>query len=211
MKKLFSIILILAVTFPSIMAFDLKSILGKSSSSSTSSAVSAISNIISTFTSNTNIDLDDLTGSWKYSSPAVTFKSDNALQSIGGATAASALEKKLSSYYSKAGMTNLVLTVDSDHAFTMKMKLATLKGTITKDSDGTLTFNFSALGSYSLGKVTAYASKSGNTLTLTFDASKVISIAEKIAAVSGNSTFKTLSSLLSSYDGLYAGYKLSKQ
>ena len=98
-----------------------------------------------------------------------------------------------------------------DHTFTMKAKMATLKGTITQDEKGELTFNFSALKKISLGKVSAKASKAGSTLILTFDVSKLISLMEKVSSITGNSSVKALSKMLSSYDGLYLGFKLKKQ
>ena len=123
----------------------------------------------------------------------------------------STIEGKIEPYYTRIGLTNLVLTVAEDHTFTMKAKMATLKGTITQDEKGELTFNFSALKKISLGKVSAKASKAGSTLILTFDVSKLISLMEKVSSITGNSSVKALSKMLSSYDGLYLGFKLKKQ
>ena len=47
-------------------------------------------------------------------------------------------------------------------------------------------------------------------LTLTFDASKAIAVADKVASVANIQTLKTVSDLLKSYDGIYAGAKLKK-
>ncbi|MDE5836948.1 MAG: DUF4923 family protein, partial [Paramuribaculum sp.] len=54
--------------------------------------------------SSDKITVKSLTGTWKYSAPAVTFKSSNLLKKAGGAAASSAIESKLSPYYSKAGL-----------------------------------------------------------------------------------------------------------
>lgn len=174
--------------------------------------IDAIGGIVSSLTSTSNFEIADIVGTWAYQSPAVSFKSDNALNKIGGMAASTALEDKLASYYKTAGLNTLVLTVNSDDTFTMKIKSISLTGSITKDDDaGNLTFNFSAFGKINIGKISAKAEKSAtNNLTLTFDASRVISIVEKIAAVANISSIKTLSSLLSSYDGLYAGARLKK-
>lgn len=172
----------------------------------------ALTGIVSSLTSTTNFEIADIVGTWEYQSPAVSFKSDAALNKIGGLAASTALEDKLSSYYNTTGLNTLVLTVNSDDTFTMKIKSISLNGTITKDDDsGSLTFSFNAFGKISIGKVSAMAEKSAtNTLTLTFDASRVISIIEKVADIAKIQSLQTLSSLLSSYDGLYAGARLKK-
>lgn len=191
-------------------AWDLSSLLGGGDGSS-SSLGSKISNAVSSLIASDNFSVDDLTGTWNYQSPAVTFVSDNALQKVGGAAAATTIEEKIEPYYTKIGLTNLVLTVAEDHSFTMKAKMATLKGTVTQDEQGELTFNFSALKKISLGKMSAKASKAGSVLILTFDVSKLISLMEKVSAITGSSSVKALSSMLSSYDGLYLGFRLKQQ
>lgn len=190
---------------------DLKDILNAvKSSGNGSNALGAIGNVISNLTASSNFELTDLQGTWAYQSPAVTFQSDNALQKVGGVAAASAIEEKIKPYYEKAGITSLVLTVNEDLTFTMKLKRGTLQGTVTKDEEGNLEFNFSAFGKIKLGKVSAYATKSGDTLNLTFDVSKLISIMKTVASVANISSLNTITSLLSSYEGIYAGFKMNR-
>lgn len=181
----------------------------------TASAVNpldALSGIVSNLTSTTNFQISDIVGTWEYQSPAVSFKSDDALSKIGGVAASTALEDKLKTYYTTAGLNTLVLTVNSDDTFSMKIKSISLTGTITKDDDsGNLTFNFSAFGKISIGKVSAMAEKSAtNNLTLTFDVSRLITILDKVAEVAKIQSIQTLTSLLKNYDGLYAGARLKK-
>lgn len=189
---------------------DLKDLLNSVTSSGDSNPLGAIGNVISNLTASSNFELKDLEGTWVYESPAVTFKSDNALQKIGGSAAASTIEGKLEPYYKKAGITALKLTVDADFNFTMQLKKGALNGTLSKDEDGNLHFKFNALGKIQLASVSAYATKSGNTLNLTFDVSKLITIVKTVSSVSGISSLNTISSLLSSYDGIYAGFKLNR-
>jgi hypothetical protein len=221
MKKILSLLLVIALCMGSASAFSLKNLLknssksttttSSSSSNSTSDILSKLGSLVSNATASSSFELTDLVGTWKYVSPAVSFESDNALQKIGGAAASTAIEEKLAPYYKTAGLTNLQLTVASDLTFTMKLKFGTLTGTIEKDSNNKLVFNFSAYGTISIGKISAQATKSGSTLNLTFDASKVVSIAKKVSAVTNNSTLTTATDLLSSYDGIYAGFKLSSK
>lgn len=191
---------------------DLNDILNAvKSSGNGSNALGAIGNVISNLTASSEFELTDLQGTWTYQSPAVTFQSDNALQKVGGVAAASAIEEKIKPYYEKAGITSLELTVKEDLTFTMKLKRGTLQGTVTKDDGGNLEFNFSAFGKIKLGKISAFATKSGNTLNLTFDVSKLISIMKTVSSVANISSLNTITTLLSSYEGIYAGFKMNRR
>ena len=92
----------------------------------------------------------------------------------------------------------------------MKLKRGAIKGTVEKDEEGNLRFNFNALGKIKLGSMSAFATKSGSTLNLTFDVSKLIAIVKTVASDTNNSTMTAMTKLLESYDGLYAGFKLKK-
>ena len=217
MKLTKNIIIVLALltALPAMASGDLKDLLnsvtsGKSSSDNNSNPLGSLGSVISNLTASSSFELADLQGTWDYQSPAVTFQSDNVIQKAGGAAAASTIEGKMAPYYEKAGITSLQLTVDAENNFTMKLKRGSLKGTVSKDEQGNLEFNFSAFGKIKLGKVSAFATKSGNTLNLTFDVSKLISIVKSVSSVSGISSLNTISSLLSSYDGIDAGFKLNR-
>lgn len=187
----------------------LRGLSSKSDSTAQNSGLGAIGNIIGNLTSNNKFTVDDLVGSWTYTGPAVSFASDNALKNIGGAAAATAVETKLEPYYKRLGFTRTTLTVNQDHSFEMKMGVIQFKGTIEKTDDGNLKFNFSALGR-NLGAVAAHATKSGNTLNITFDSTKMVKMLTTVSSKLNISTLKTLSSLLNAYDGIYMGYKMSK-
>lgn len=214
MKKLI-ISIALALSALSAGAFDLKDVLkgagGNSGDTGSSDIANAIGGIIGSVTSTTAFSVDDIVGTWEYSAPAVTFDSDDVLKKVGGAAASATLEGKIKPYYERFGLNNIVITVDAEHKFSMKLKYGTFTGTVEKDEDNFLVFKFKALGKISMGQLKAMASKSGTTLTLTFDISRVISVLEKVSEVAKNSTFKSATSLLSSYDGLYMGFKLKKQ
>ena len=179
----------------------LRGLSGKNDSTSQGSGLGAIGN--------NKFTVDDLVGTWSYTGPAVSFDSENALKNIGGAAAATAVEAKLEPYYKRLGFTRTTLTVNEDHSFEMKMGVIQFKGTIEKTDDGNLRFNFSALGR-TLGSVAAHATKSGNTLNITFDATKMVQMLTKISSMLSSSTLKTLSTLLNSYDGIYMGFKMKQ-
>lgn len=164
-------------------------------------------NLLDGIFTKTDLTLADLTGEYVSQGPAVTFKSDNFLQKAGGLAGAAAIESKLDPYYKQYGLDGMQLTIDTEANFTMTVKGMNLKGTITKNNDGTFAFNFKVVG-INLGKFTAYIEKSGSNLDLMFDASKLVSIISAIAKFTGNSMATTLSSLLDSYDGACIGFKM---
>lgn len=172
--------------------------------------ISAGVQTIQNATASSKFEATDLIGTWNYTSPAVSFKGDNALANVGGAAAATTIENKLAPYYQKAGLQNSQLVVKNDLTFTWKLGVMTLTGNIEKNKDSNLVFNFSAFGKVKIGKVDCNATKSGSTVNLTFDASKILSIAQKIASISSSSTFQTVNSLLSNYKDMYLGAKMKK-
>lgn len=215
MKKLLSLLMIAFALNAN--AFDLQSLLGglssKSDSTSTassSSSLGALGSLLGNIISSDNLDVSDLVGTWNYVSPAVSFKSDNLLQKAGGAAAAVTIEQKLETYYNKIGFNTMYLTVESDSTFTMKFKRTTLSGTIAKEGDN-FVFNVKVAGKISIGKMTSYITKSGSSIDMTFDVSKFVAIMEKVASISGNTTVSTVIQLLNSYDGICAGFTLSKK
>lgn len=198
MKKLAILLLVLAGISLSSNAADPKDILG------------TLGGMVSNAVANDKFSVDDIVGTWNYTGPAVSFASDNALKKIGGAAASSAVESKLEPYYKKLGLTKVTFVIAEDHSFTMSFGKVNLKGNIEKSDDGELVFSFSALGKVPLGKVSARATKAGNTLNLTFDATKMIQLLSKVASIAKNSGLSSITSLLESYDGIYMGFKLKK-
>lgn len=214
---------LLGATFQS-HAFDPKDLLGRltgsAQSDSTASGTSdsdgggilgAIGSFVNNIAANKRFSVDDLVGTWVYDGPAVSFQSDNALKKIGGAGAAAAVENKLEPYYKKLGFTRTSLTVDKEHNFTLKMGVLSLAGKVEKDENDMLVFNFSAFGKISLGKVAANATKAGDKLNLTFDATRMVQLLTSVSKMLNNTTLNALTTLLNSYDGIYMGYKLKFQ
>lgn len=168
----------------------------------------ALGSMLGTLTSSNKFAVEDLKGTWTYTSPAVGFGSDNALKKIGGAAASTALEQKLEPYYEKAGLTSVTMTVDDELNFTLGIKKLTLKGTISKDEDNMLVFNFNAFGKVKLGSMKAMATKSGQTLSIVFDATKLMQVLNTVSSVAKLQSLSAINSLLQQYDGLYLGFKM---
>lgn len=220
MKRLLLSAFTLLLMLSASAQIDLKSILGglaggNSSEGSDNNTVSAITGILGNLLSSDKISVESMVGNWSYTAPAVSFKSENLLMKAGGSAAASTIESKLAPYYKTAGIESLVLTVNSDSTFTMKVKAVTLQGTISqstgKNSQANFMFNFKALGKIGIGKMDTYVTMTGTgTMNLMFDVSKLVDILTKVASLSGNSTIQGVTSLLNNYDGVCAGFKLKK-
>lgn len=159
-----------------------------------------------------SLTIDKIVGTWKYSGPAVTFKSDNLLLKAGGAAAATQVEAKLEPYYKTAGFTSLVMTIAEDSTFTFKARLINLGGSISKDaSSGNFIFTFKALKSVNIGSMESYIVMNGDKMELTFDVSKLMVLIEKAGSLTGNNTLKGVSAILNQYDGMTAGFELQRQ
>lgn len=215
MRKTF--IFIMIVLSLNANAFDLQTLLNSfststdsTSTSSSSNPLGALGSLIGGIISTDNLEVKDLVGTWNYVSPAVSFKSDNFLQKAGGSAAAVALEEKIEPYYNKIGFDAMYLTVAADSTFTMKFKRSTLSGTISREGDN-FVLNVKVANKFSIGKMTAYITKTGSSIDMTFDVTKLVMIMEKIASFSGNTTISAITKLLNSYEGICAGFTLKNK
>ncbi|MCH5326619.1 MAG: DUF4923 family protein [Duncaniella sp.] len=161
---------------------------------------------------NKSVTVESMQGTWNYKAPAVDFKSDNLLLKAGGAAASSQVESKLATYYNMAGLNTLVLTVNPDSTFTMQARKVTVKGSIeTNAEEGTTVFHFQALGKVNIGSMQAYIKLNGKNMELTFDVTKLMTLLERVGSLTNNSTIKAATTLLNQYDGMTAGFELTKQ
>lgn len=184
----------------------------KASAQSFSDIFSKLGTVANNVLGSGKVTIADIEGQWAYVEPAVEFKSENLLKKAGGSVASTTVVDKLRPYYSKVGLDNMTLDVDSVGNFKMAIKKISFSGTITeRENAGEFVFNFKAMGKISTGSLEAYISKTAlGQIKLTFDASKLITLVNTIATVTGNSSMKTASAMLNSYDGLTAGFVLKK-
>lgn len=174
-----------------------------------STALSGLKGAVEGMIAKSDLTAADLVGDYKYSAPAVSLQSDNALQKLGGSAATGVIVDKLAPYYQKAGLTSMTATFREDGTCEFKVKKATVTGTYERNESGDFTFNFKAVKKIPLGKMNAHVEKIGKKLTLTFDASKLIKLVNAVASVSGQSSLQAAAKMLNSYDGLYAGFELT--
>lgn len=209
----------LCVSLSACASNPLGSLLGGGNSSSTEQSGSKggslsdiIGGVVGGLLTTDKVDTDKMVGTWSYSSPAVCFKSENFLQKAGGSAIAATLEGKLAPYYKTAGLNKLVLTINEDKSFVMQSGKITVRGTVEADGEGEVYFNFKALGTIPAGKMKAYITMTaGKQMSLMFDVTKLVSIIKMVGSVSGSTAIKGVSSILDSYDGICAGFKLNKK
>ena len=171
-----------------------------------------LSGVVEEATTTDEFKLSSLEGTWAYISPAVSLKSDDALAQIGGSAANSTIEEKLSAYYDRLGIKNLVITFDTEANFVAYINKIAVSGVVTRREDKSLAFEFKPLGNFTLGKVAAKATTSANgTLELTFDATKIINAVKTISSYANNATLNSLAAIIDNYQGIYLGVKLKKE
>lgn len=175
---------------------------------------SIISSVASAVTSKVTGESASIVGTWTYSGPACEFESDNLLAKAGGSLASSKIEEKMSGVFEKLGFTeDSSYTFSSDSTYSATIGSRTISGTYSYDSDAQELTLKTTLGV----KVTVNVSKGliGSTMSLLFEADKLMSLAQTITGAisntTSNSAISTATSLLDQYDGLQLGISLTRQ
>ncbi len=187
--------------------FSLESLGNLLNSSSVEEVVNAVVGTDKTF------DIKDLEGKWTYSSPACKFESTDLLKAAGGEVAAAALEKKLATYYTKAGITpSRVSMTFADTTFAMKYGKATLEGSLSHDEEsGLYVVTFSALkGAVPVLIIDAAITKNGDTMEMLFDVERFVQVLATVASKSQNKTLNSIVGMLEGYDGILMGFELKR-
>ena len=136
-----------------------------------------------------------IVGTWTYQAPECQFESDQLLAKAGGEIAAKEVEEKLQTIYDKIGLAGIkyIFKEDGTYSYDDEAKTITMKN--------------------KLGiQTVAYVTVTGNSMSLVFNADKLMSILKVItgAASKVNSTAATLNSVAEAYDGLMLGFELKK-
>ncbi len=144
-------------------------------------------------------------GTWTYTNPKVVFESENMLAQLGSTIASSKIESSLNSQLKKMGFTagKSTFTFNSDGTCAISLGGKSYTGTYTYDNNSHVMVIKGALG---LASFSCTATINLGEMYMLFGADKLLSIAN--AASQLNST---LSSLLSSYNGLKVGWAMKKQ
>jgi hypothetical protein len=166
------------------------------------------SDLSSIISGKNNVTKETIAGTWSYSQPAVVFESSNLLKQAGGQIASATIEKKLAAQFSKIGIVagKYLITFGSDGTFTTyKNGTASTSGKYTL-SGSKITFSYLE----GTANVSGYAQIDGDALTLTFDSSKLLGVIGKIGKLASGSSLSTITSLVSSFDGMKTGMAFGK-
>ncbi len=179
-----------------------------SSTSSSNSSSGLLSGLTSVFSLNKVASAEDLVGTWLYTEPAVVFSSSNVLKSAGGKVASASIEKQLQTKLSAVGITpgKFSMTFDSNGNFTQTASGKTVKGTYTVNGQS-VNLKYGGTAKQFVGTTQV----DGNDLLIVMDATKLLSFAQTVGSLSGNTTLKTATSLAGSMDGMQCGLRLEKQ
>lgn len=192
---------------------------GSSSSSSenSSSVVGTVTNVLGSLLGSSVTLSDELiNGTWNYAGASCVLESDNALAKIGGTVAAEKVEEKLDTYLAKVGVEpgKCSFTFSDEQNCSFKIGNREINGTYTLDAENKIIcFSF-----YNYINMTSYVAYETTSLSLVFDADKLLSLVKKVAttgstalaSTSTSATISTMSALLENYTGMMLGMKLSK-
>ena len=173
---------------------------------------SAVKDIIETVTGTTI--KENIVGTWVYTGSAIGLESDNLLTELAGNAATGTVTDKVDEYLSKVGIKKgtLSFTFKDDGTFTATLKKKTVSGNYTiADDNKTISMKYGQQLQWM--SMTGSASLVSSKLTLLFDADRLMSFINTIAQFAGtaNSTIGTLATLLSQYDGMDAGFSMTKK
>ena len=185
-------------------------LLGGSASNTGSTLATAGTGVLGTLLSsvlgNTTTP-NSIAGTWVYSGPKVTFKSENILAQMGSQVASAKIEQSLGNQLKNLGFQagKSTLTFDSQGNCQMTRSGRNYPGTYTyNQSTGVMTIQ----GALGVASVSPYVSVMGNEMYVLFEADKLFSVMGTLSTAAKTST---LSSLLNNYNGLQLGWVMTRK
>lgn len=173
----------------------------------------AIEKTVTGFTGGKELTMENIEGKWIYTHPAVQLKSDNVLKNAAANVATAELEKKLKEACTKAGIVEGVFdyTFNKDNTFSNTLKGRSLKGTFVIDRDEkTIEFHYAKAGKFNGLKITGHVIISGSSISILFNADKLLDLISKVSSFTNNSTLNTIGKLAEQYTGMMLGFTLKK-
>ncbi len=170
-----------------------------------------LSGVIGMLANGVTSNSGSIVGTWVYSGPSVEFESQNLLAQAGGMVASNQLKNKIAPYYEKIGIKPgaVAMQFNSDNTCIIQIgKNAQPANYTYNPSTHTLQITGQQLG---LSFGTAYATVSGSQMSITFDSTKILNVAQGLASKSGNSTLSTISELSKTFSGMKTGFLFVKQ
>ena len=164
--------------------------------------------VVNTVVGDKATNAKSIKGTWKYSGPACEFESDNLLSKAGGTAVTNKIKKRVAPIMKTLGINGIVYTFDGEGNYTSKIKKRVTEGTYKFDSKAkTITFTPTIGMAY-----TAHVAVQGSTMTLTFEADKLMTTLKTISNATSklSTTAALINTLMNSYSGMRVGFELKK-
>lgn len=192
-KSILLLVLLSSVFCTSVMAQDWKSLLGDV-------AKNVIGDKLTTSQS--------LIGTWNYTGPDCSFKSEQLLAKAGGEVVAVKVEEELSKVFDKLGLHACSYTFNSDSTYSFTLKKRTIYGTYSFNQETKTITMTSRLGITQ----TAQVAVTGSSMSLLFNADKLMAVLTTLTRMASkvSSMGATINGLIDNYDGLLLGFSLKK-
>ena len=164
-----------------------------------------LGNVIASVIGATKVTQKDLIGTWKYSQPGCAFTSDKLLAQAGGEVVAADIKSRLAPYYQKVGVksSNTSITFNNDGTFAATIAGKKFSGYYTYD-EATSKITLQGL----LLSINCYAKKNVGGMAILFESSKLLTLLQTMAALSGNAQLQGIGDIAKSYDGLRVGFDM---
>lgn len=166
-----------------------------------------IGNVISSVIGLDKVSQQDLIGTWSYSGPGCAFTSENALAKAGGEVAATQIKEKLRPQFNSFGFnsSNTKIAFAENGTFTAMVAGKSWSGNYTYDPS-TSQIKMSGL----LLNINAYAKRNTNGIGILFEAKKLLTLLQTMAAMSGNANVETIGEISKNYDGVRIGFDMTR-
>jgi len=164
-----------------------------------------IGNVIQSVLGLTKVTQKDIIGTWSYQQPGCAFTSEKLLAQAGGEVVATEIKSKLKPYYDRVGISSgtTKVTFSEDGKFSATIAGKSFSGTYTYD-EASAKISMRTM----LFTINCYAKKNVSNMGFLFEASKLITIMQTMAALSGNSELQSIGELAKNYDGLRVGFEM---
>lgn len=162
-----------------------------------------IGNVITSVIGAQKVTRQNLIGTWRYSGPGCAFMSDQLLAKAGGEVAAAQIKQKMQPYYQQIGITsqNTSVTFNEDGTYSASFDGKPMQGKWTLDES-----NCKVTMQGLLLTLNCYAKRNVNGIGLLFEAKKMLTMLQTLAALSGNQNLQAISEISKSYDGVRIGF-----
>ena len=166
-----------------------------------------LGNVIISVIGAQKVTAQDLIGAWNYSGPGCAFTSENLLAKAGGEVAATRIKEKALPYYQQIGITsqNTNITFKQDGTYSATFRGTPMSGKWTYDEASSKVTLQSMLLT-----INCYAKRNYTGIGLLFESSKLLTILQAMAAMSGNQNIQAVGEISKTYDGLRLGFDFSK-